>query len=342
MNEIIILTDYKNRFGSKAGDFPYRSGFDKQKLSKYFEEYDYKIKFINLSEVEWLKSLWHKKIVLYTSSEEKDFKYKQYIEDIILGLENLGAICLPNFLHLKANNNKVFMEIFAQSVHENLNLKSFVFGSKEETLKAYNNKIYTFPVVVKKAAGAKSRGVFLVKNINELISALKKTQNTFSFKSYLYELFRSRKHKGYQVESQYQNKIVIQPFIENLKNDWKVLVFGKDYYVLNRGIKKNDFRASGSGFNYKAGSSSEIPHEVLDYCKSFFEAFDVPNMSIDVAFDGKKSYIIEFQSLYFGTSTILMSNDYFTYKNKKWEIKPIEKDIEKIYVNSIVNYLKSK
>jgi glutathione synthase/RimK-type ligase-like ATP-grasp enzyme len=341
MIEIIILTDYKGRFGSKSNDIPYRSGFNKKKIAEEFYKNNFKVTYISFHDIVWDKAKWMNKYVIYTSSEEKGLEYKSFIEDVILGLENFGAICLPNFLHLKANNNKVFMEIFAQSIHENLNLKSLVFGSIEETLNAYKNKIYKFPVVVKKAAGAKSRGVYLVKNEKELIQAIKKAQNTFSFKSYLYELLRARKHKGYQVESQYQNKIVIQPFIENLKNDWKVLIFSKDYYVLNRGIKKNDFRASGSGYNYKAGSSSEIPHEVLDYCKSFFEAFDIPNMSIDVAYDGEKCYIIEFQSLYFGTSTILMSDDFYSFEEGKWVIKPIEKDIEKIYANSIVNYLKN-
>jgi glutathione synthase/RimK-type ligase-like ATP-grasp enzyme len=339
MNNLIILTDYKGRFGSKSKDVPYRSGYDKNKLEIAFKEFGIKVKFVSFEDIVFDRKLWENQYVLYTSSEEKNFEYKSYIEDVILALECLGAICLPSYKHLRANNNKVFMELFNQINFPNNLFKAHVFGTHEELIRAFEQQRLKLPLVLKKSAGAKSKGVFLVKTKEELVSFSKKIQNTFSIKSFIEELVRKYKHPNYKVVSQYQEKIVAQPFVPNLKNDWKVLIYGSEYYVLNRGIKNNDFRASGSGHNYKAGSESEIPDQVLDFCKHIFTKLNIPNLSVDVAYDGKEVFLIEFQSLYFGTSTIMMSKDYFVFEEEQWKIKKVQKNLEEIFVSSVCKYL---
>jgi len=45
----------------------------------------------------------------------------------------------------------------------------------------------------------------------------------------------------------HRSKFIVQEFIPDLSNDWKVLVFWDKYYVLRRKNRPNDFRASGSG-----------------------------------------------------------------------------------------------
>lgn len=66
---------------------------------------------------------------------------------------------------------------------------------------------------------------------------------------------------------------------------------------------------------------------------------NVPHLSIDIVFDGKDFHLIEFQAVYFGTSTYNLSDTYFKLENNIWKtIKNIE-PIEKIYADSIINHI---
>jgi len=344
MRKIIILTDYKGYFGSKWHSLPYRSGYDQTKLAGYFQEYGYSVEFIRLSEVEFVKDDWNGQIVLYTSSEEPGYHYKSYIEDVILGLERLGAILIPSFDLLKANNNKVYMEVLRQSrinIPE-LHMKSITIGTFEELEQKIIDGIIPFPCVLKKAEGSMSRGVYLAKNEKELKRYSKKISRTKHLKSEFQDQLRQQKHKGYAGESKFQGKFIIQPFISGLTNDWKVLIYWDHYYILKRHVRKNDFRASGSGINYKAGSEAGFPTQQFKYLKQVFNNLDTPNLSIDFAYDGKLGYILEFQGVFFGTSTQYKSKDYFLQTANEWRIEHKELDQEGEFVYSIVKYMESK
>jgi glutathione synthase/RimK-type ligase-like ATP-grasp enzyme len=343
MTKIYALTDYKDIFSSKWKAKPYRSGYDKKLLKKYFNKYGYEIEFIKFQNVEFT-SKWKNRLVIYTSSEEVGLHYKSYIEDIILGLEKLGAFVLPRFDFLRANNNKVYMEIMRESLlcgWFDIE-KSLIFGTLNELQNSIENNKIQFPCVIKPASGAMSKGVELANNSKELVRYAKKISRTNNFKFGMKEKLRTFKYNGYQQESKYQNKFIIQEFIPNLKNDWKVLVYGDHYYILNRGIKKNDFRASGSHCNYKAGSKSEFPIHQLDFVEKIYKQLDIPHLSLDFAFDGKKGYVIEFQAIHFGTSTLEFCEDYYIKKNGLWTVKKQEFDQEEEYVWGIVHYLKGK
>ena len=45
---------------------------------------------------------------------------------------------------------------------------------------------------------------------------------------------------------------------------------------------------------YKYGSDCKYPNGIFDYAKSIFDSFDVPNLSVDIAYDGKNFYLLEF------------------------------------------------
>ena len=336
---VVLLTDYKGNFGAKYNAVPYRSGFDKSLLCQIFNRSGIEVEFIPFSEIDWKRKDWSDEMVLYTSSEEFGYYYKSFIEDNILHLERLGAKCIPGYPHLRANNNKVFMEFLANSLGIETHLKTFAYGTLEE-LRDYAQRVQIdFPVVLKKPDGAKSRGVFLIHNEQALLRKSAKLQEVLGVFDKFRELIRSWKHKGYQKQSFYQKKMVIQSFIPNLKNDWKILIYGEKGFVLNRGIKPNDFRASGSGFSYKSGSKSEIPLEVLDFSKKIYDKMNVPNLSLDIAYDGNLPYLIEFQSVYFGMATILMSEDFYCFKDREWKKKPEDISLEEIYAQSVIDHV---
>jgi hypothetical protein len=79
---------------------------------------------------------------------------------------------------------------------------------------------------------------------------------------------------------------------------------------------------------------------MLDFIRKFFLKLDVPNLSVDFAYDGENGYIFEFQGIYFGTSTHYKSKDYYEFVDGSWFLKENILDQEQVYVDSIVEYLK--
>ena len=341
MQVIYALTDYKGHFGSKWGAEPYRSGYNKKHLRELFNLEGYEIEYVQFKDVD-LSLDWSSSTVIYTSSEEVGLKYKDFIEDVILYLEKSGANVIPGYEFLRANNNKVYMELLRNRVlgEEISGLKSLIYGSLEELYDDFEQDKIKLPAVIKKAAGAMSRDVYLANTKEELFKHAKKIARTRNILLEWKELIRQKKHMGYKAESKYQNKFILQSFISNLKNDWKILIYGDRYYILKRGIRKGDFRASGSHYHYAAGSDSEFPIEMLDTVEKIYNKLNVPNVSIDFAYDGYKGYLFELQAINFGTSTLTYSEDFFTKKAGRWIVEKKKNDQEQEYVYSIIHYLK--
>jgi glutathione synthase/RimK-type ligase-like ATP-grasp enzyme len=342
MKKIYLLTDYNGRFGSKANSIPYRSGMDQKLLTFYFNKQDFEPIFLNFSKVHDLKEL-KDILILYTSTEDYGYYYKSFIEDVVLYLQNKGAKIIPRYEFLRANNNKSFMELFRTTFNSLIinNILSWSFGSLEE-LKDNITK-FRFPIVIKEAAGAMSKGVYLARDQKELLKIVKKISLTSSWAHDLKDFLRPLRHLQYKRQSVYRKKYIIQEFIPKLKNDWKVLVFYDNIFVLERGIKENDFRASGSKYNYFAGSKTEFPEGFLNYALSARNELNVPNVSLDIIYDGLNFKLIEFQAIYFGTSTIDMSDIYYQKINNGWEKTEISvnDNVEGFYVDSVLRYVKN-
>lgn len=338
MNKIILLTDYKGNYGSKWDAYPYRSGFNKKELEKCFARINYSAEYIKLSDI--ISSEIDNNIpMLYTSSEDIGYFYKSYIEDIILMLEQKGANIIPPYIYLRANNNKVFMELLRNITgHKwNDNLNSWTFGTYEEMMCKINE--IKFPIVIKTAYGSSSKGVYLADNKEKLKKTVKNISRTRNIYQDIKDKLRAYKHKNYADESYYRKKFILQPFIPGLDSDWKILIWGDKYFVLNRHVRKGDFRASGSHNNYKAGSSVKLPDGLLEFANRIFESLNVPHLSIDICYDGVNYNLLEFQAVYFGTSAINMSDVYFIKKNGRWISENKRETVEKIYVESIEHYI---
>jgi glutathione synthase/RimK-type ligase-like ATP-grasp enzyme len=339
MKKIILLTDYRGFFESKYTAKPYNSGMNKLLLEKYFNENNFEIQFLSFSEIDFRKKELNNSVILYTSSEDTGLYYKSFIEDIILGLTLSGVRVIPEFKFLRANSNKVFMEILRDQVHcDNLkNIRSAHFGCIEELLNTSN--ILPEISVMKPAAGAMSRGVGLAKSKSELIQTSKIISRSRNLFREYWEIGRSVKYSKYTKESRHRMKFIVQNFIPGLSNDWKILIYGNKYYALYRKNRANDFRASGGGLlSYK----EELPGGMLDFSKMVYDEFKVPNLSIDVAYDGKQFYLIEFQTLYFGTYTLEFSPFYFIQERGQW-VRKIEKSIlEQVYAESVSGFINEK
>ena len=98
----------------------------------------------------------------------------------------------------------------------NDDLMSWTFGAYEEMLSHLEE--YKYPIVIKTAAGAMSRGVFLAQNEDDLKRKVKKISRTPHYIQDIKDWLRPLKHKGYQRESLYRNKFILQQFVPNQKN----------------------------------------------------------------------------------------------------------------------------
>jgi glutathione synthase/RimK-type ligase-like ATP-grasp enzyme len=338
MQKIHLLLDYKGMFGSRQDGVPYRSGMDKDLLKKYFIEKGYDVKYLSFCDVNLRTMDFKNQHILYTSSEDNGSRYKKYIEDICYALQLQGGILIPEYKHLLAHNNKVFMEFLRDlsGLESVKNIKSYHFGTIEELNK--KKELYNGKHVIKGAEGACSSQVYLANNQYELLKLAAKISKSRDICYEIWDVGRSFKHRGYIRESKYRNKFITQNFINKLSNDWKILIYGNKYYILYRSTRENDFRASGSGhFLFK----EEVPNGILDFAESVFYSFNVPNLSIDVAFDGENFYLLEFQSVYFGTLTIEHSPFYFAKENSQWIMYNEHSSLEKEFVNSVSLYIKN-
>lgn len=335
MNDrLVALCDYKGRFGSKHFDNPYRSGMDKQLLKDAFKQYGMSIDFCSMTDPCLIDKL-RDECFIYTSQEDAGYLYKSFTEDVVFGLELAGANPIPGFKYLRANNNKVFMEMLRKlELPDRYQIFSLWVGTAEEALYAYNR--LSLPIVLKDSEGSGSRGVSLALSQKSykknLYGSSRSRYRIFEIRDYI----RSLKHRGYTRESLYRRKQVLQKFIPNINNDWKVLIFGDKYYVLRRQNRPGDFRASGSGlFSY---DDSVLP-VLLNAAREIKDCFHVPHISLDLAISENQVILIEFQFVYFGTITLEKSPYYYTFCETQWKQVYEKSILENVYANSITDYI---
>ena len=336
MKRIIALCDYKGRFGSKYFPHIYRQGMDKVLLDKYFQKSGYSVLYeqmINASALEISDTP-----VIYTASEDADYKYKSFIEDMVLGIELRGARTLPPFKYLRATNNKILMEqlrniLLPEQYHAN----TYFFGTLEEI--RLKTETLRYPLVVKTAGGAVSRGVFKAQDPAGLQGIAKRISRTRNLKFEFKDKVRELRHKDYSKESLHRKKFIVQEFQDGVQNDWKVLVYYDKVFVLRRRNRPGDFRASGSGlFSFDDTVDSRLLEAGIEIRK----ALDIPMVSLDLAFKDDIVILFEFQGVHFGTSTLEKSPYYYTKSSGEWQ-KIVGKSIlEDVYAKAIVDYLEKE
>lgn len=349
MKKIVLLTDYRGSFYSSMGS--QEISLDVSKIKRYFGDNGYRLLVMQFCDVDFSDSMWDDLPVLYTSMEDPELYYKSYIEDIVLGLEISNAQLIPQYKYLRAHHNKVLQEIIRQcyKLDSIKNIESSVYGIPQESLEKARG--FKYPLVVKPAAGASSTDVKLVMQQSGLLSAVSSVARVIYprqsvkvdiahriVKKALKIVKRKRKQPQNTIV-QYKKKYIIQEFIPDLEGDYKVLVYGDKYFVLRRENRKNDFRASGSG---KFTWPVSLPIGFLDYAKEIFDYFNVPYISLDIAYNGSDYFLIEFQFIMFGTLTLEKSKHYFQLKEHGWDRIVDRSEIEKEFVRSVCQYLHNK
>jgi hypothetical protein len=335
MNAIYLLVDYLGLFYSSVRNVHTRCTMNVATIAEHFRAAGYELVVQPFSEVDFRQENYAGKNVLYQSSEDCGLLYKNYIEDVLLGLMLQGTRLIPPFPLFRAHHNKVFMEILRDlSANEAIkNITSKGYGVYEEFARAPS----TYPKVIKTSEGAGSKGVRLIRDSRDKSRYGMELSNTKSLRELLREYGKRLLWRGYVPHSLHRRKFVVQNFIAELEGDYKILVYGDRYYILHRKNRPRDFRASGSG-NFQKPST--VPPGILDFAKAVFESFDTPFISLDVAASSDAFYLLEFQCLSFGPLTLENSDYYFVYQDNQWQ-KIIEKSsLEEEFVRSVVKYLR--
>jgi glutathione synthase/RimK-type ligase-like ATP-grasp enzyme len=332
--KLLLLKDYRSQFYSSTRF--QGASVDVGALSKEFRKYDIELDDRHFAEINFRSEDFKDCHVLYQSSEDPDLHYKDYIEDILLGLQKAGAILIPDFELFRAHHNKVFMEVLRDLSKEKdlKNLVSQGFGTFEE----YSAQKKKGPAVIKPGAGSRSASVKLMNSPREQRAYPKRVARSMTFSNFRRRIRSFASRKSYLPISNHRKKFVVQEYVSGLKGDYKVLVYGDKHYVLRRDNRTNDFRASGSG---KLSYPETLPVGLLDYAQRIFKAFNSPYASLDIAEKDGEFYVLEFQFLSFGQYTLEYSDHYYRKQSKQWE-KVIEKpNLEREIARSVSVFLKN-
>ena len=333
--KILLLTDYRHQFYEAVRS--HGASLDLVRMGMYFSNSGYDLSVMEFNDVDFHAKNYKDCFILYQSSEDRGLLYKDYIEDILLGLMLQGAHLIPDFPKFRAHHNKNFMEILrsmsdCRAITE---IASHGYGSFEEFASDINSQ--PDKLVMKPASGARSSRVRLVEGHAAQLRYARSLSSSFNVTDYFKRLINSIMRKDYRKKSLHRRKFVVQNYLPGLDGDYKVLVYGKKYYVLQRRNRKNDFRASGSGdFTFPVSP----PPGLLDYASDVFASFNVPFISMDIARSGDHYALIEFQFVNFGNYTLERSSFYFTCNEKNNWVKIEEPpDLEREFVASVVQYI---
>ena len=334
-NKILILVDYNNFLRSA---FRHSSSINLDTIQKIFKKNDFEIDICSYQEVMNRTVKPKNKFIWYGSS---DFtSYKEYIEDILLFLKDEN-ILIPPFDIFRSHNNKGYQGLLRKKLSLPI-LQETYFGTLEE-LKSIIDTI-NFPIVLKGTKGSGSKNVRLLHNRKELIRTVKKQSRKPSFLTDLakrnlkrYAFTRKYTYDNSRESLHYEN-FILQEFIPGLSNDWRILIFFDKYYVFEREVRKNDFRASGSGkFFFR-----DFNLEMLDFCKDIYIKLKAPWASLDVCFDGTSFHLIEFQGLNFGSRVLRKSPYYFTETNGgDWQKIHESSDLSTEYAEAVIKHINS-
>jgi hypothetical protein len=277
---------------------------------------------------------------IYWTGSHQNLDVKQYVNDILIsrfiGRDNL----VPKLETVISHENKGMQGMLASELGINLISQDYHCATTVPSDYLSNT------VVFKSLGGAGSVGVSLAKNkqqyqrkirMNLLLNA-----TLLNIKEMSKNVIRRLLKRNSQADYLRKNaRFVSQLFVKELLFDYKVLVLGEHVYFLKRYVRKDDFRASGSGkFEFEEKISPKLIQFAFD-CK---DKLNVPYCSLDLIEYGQGNIgLIEFQTVHFGPYTLLESDSYYDRGALKTNMTDKTPYIyEQEIVESLLSYVKNK
>jgi glutathione synthase/RimK-type ligase-like ATP-grasp enzyme len=238
--------------------------------------------------------MWH-----FHHANPKDFLFAK---QLLYSIQTSGKKVFPDFNTVWHFDDKLGQKYLLESINAPL-VPCYVFYSSKDALD-WVQKTF-FPKVFKLKCGAGSVNVRLVKNkrnaIRLIIKAFGRGFRNDSAPN-LKELFRLYKLgkatllnivKGFarkfiltkfaRVHGKEKGYVYFQDFIRNNDSDIRVIVIGEKAFAIKRLIRKNDFRASGSGIILY--SKNDIDMRCVRIAFELAEILKVQCVAYDFLFD---------------------------------------------------------
>jgi hypothetical protein len=261
-----------------------------------------------------------------------DFKANLFARQLTLALELKGIKVFPDSNTSWHYNDKVGQKYLLEAINAPL-VPTNVFYSKTDAFNWIENTI--FPKVFKLRSGASSSNVRLVKNKKDArklvkrafgagfspISSIRRFQQRYynanlkrdllSLKQLLGGFVRlvipnepekySRKEKGY---------IYFQDFVPDNSFDFRIHVIGNVCWGFQRIVRKNDFRASGSGL--QQFDLSKIPSIMILNAFDIASKLNTQSVAFDFVFNSKNQPLLLEMSYCFGFDEEDITYGYWT------------------------------
>ena len=247
--------------------------------------------------------MWH-----HNHANPKDLLFAK---ELLCSLEISGKAVYPDIKTTWHFNDKLGQKYLLEAMNLPL-VPTYVFFSRKEALRWISEAV--FPLVFKLRSGAGSRNVRLIKSKGHARRVIRKAfsrgfrpYNTIGgikenirqyrlSKTSFIEVVKSFLHIIYPVQlekSQGREKgyVYFQKFIPDCNHDIRVQLVGDKMWAMIRPVRKNDFRASGSG---KIITGPEkIPQEVLKLSLEVAKKLELQSVAIDFLPADHKYYITE-------------------------------------------------
>jgi hypothetical protein len=242
---------------------------------------------------------------------------------------------VPRFEIVRAHHNKVVQEVLRSTLpitgHEGPSAR--VYGTLDELIGEASQM--RLPAVVKAAEGAGSRNVFLARSQDSLLQIARRMSRTWHTVDAGKEFVKRMVRPYHKRRSNHRGKFIVQEFVPDLTGDYKILVYGRRYYVLERRNRPSDFRASGSGrFSYPEAA----PPGLLEAARAITCALKVPFVSLDVAVSNDRVYLLEWQGINFGNYTLERSSWHFIERDGVFTRQDGASELEEIVVEAVTGY----
>jgi glutathione synthase/RimK-type ligase-like ATP-grasp enzyme len=289
----------------------------------------------------------------------QDYRAQNFARQLIYAAEKMGIKVFPDYNTCWHFDDKLGQKYLLESIDAPL-VRSYAFYNKKDALKWVQTT--SFPKVFKLRGGAGAYNVKLIKtknearkiinkafgkgfkltdrfsNLKQRIWVLKRDKDVHSVIHFMKGLIRLIVQKpNFDLLPTQKGYVYFQEFITGNEYDDRIIVVGNRAFALRRYVRKNDFRASGSGvFEYNKELFKE---QAVQIAFNISKNINTQSLAFDFIYDkDNKPYIVEISYAYSMGSAYDNCPGYWD-SNLTWHNKPVNPQtfIIEDFIGSIEN-----
>ena len=256
--------------------------------------------------------------------------------NVLFSVSNLGISVFPNFDGSWHFDDKVSQKYLLESIDRTMMVPSYAFYTKKNAFLFLEET--TFPIVAKLRRGAGSYNVILLKSKPEAKRYIKKmfgkglsptpgfladTKNKLKIAGNWEGVKKKLKKapgffrmvllgkRGFPKEKGY---VYFQQFMPGNKEDLRVGIVGDKMWAVKRKVRKDDFRASGSGMPFY--DYADIDSVLVNKMFNLYNSIGAQSMSFDLVKNEEGEYVVVEISYGFLSSLFYEAPGYWNSKGE--------------------------